>query len=130
MISRITLMLTMLLSTAHSPFCRCCVATDPVTPESGVQVQQCPHCCDQKSQPKPCPVRPDCCCRVTRMLMLADTQGCGLETNSHHSGGELFVDDSYCDGEKVQPENSALAASPLTDRGGRALLMRTSRLRF
>lgn len=130
MIARITLILTMLLSTAHSPFCRCSVAADGDTSGVASQSQECSHCNEQEPGSVPCPVRPDCCCRAGRMLILADLQDSEVPRDSYPAGDGFFNADreallSAC---HLNDVTVTVAENPEKDSGGRAHLMRTCRL--
>ena len=130
MIARITLILTMLLSTAHSPFCRCSAATDEETSDVAGQSHECSHCNEQEPGSVPCPVRPDCCCRAGRMLILADLQDSEPARDLHPAGDDFF--NAHCGALRsachLNDVTVTVAENPETDSGGRAHLMRTCRL--
>lgn len=130
MIARITLILTMLLSTAHSPFCRCSAATDADTSGQAGQSHKCSHCNDQQSGRLPCPTRPDCCCRADRMLMLADLQDSESTRDSNPTGGVLFNADreTSLSAGHLNDVAALVTDRPKVDSGGGAHLMRTCRL--
>ncbi len=130
MIARITLILTMLLSTAHSPFCRCGVVADEDTSDVAGQCHECSLCSDQEPESVPCPVRPDCCCRAGQMLMFADLQDSELPRDSHLARDDLFNADreSLLSASHLNDVAVTFAENPATHSGGRAHLMRTCRL--
>ncbi len=130
MIARITLILTMLLSTAHSPFCRCSAAADGETSDVASQSHECSHCHEQEPGSVPCPVRPDCCCRAGRMLIFADLQDSELARDLHPTGDDFF--NAHCgallSASHLNDVTVTVAENPEIDSGGRAHLMRTCRL--
>jgi len=130
MIARITLILTMLLLMANSPFCRCSAAADGDAFELTGQAQKCSHCCDDGSRQLPCPARPDCCCRVDRMMIFVDGNDTELARESHPTTGELLNDHGNLALRTILSEGTPTSVRPLIDCGGRALLMRTSRLQI
>lgn len=132
MIARITLILTMLLSTAHSPFCRCSDATDVDVSAQASQSRECSHCSEQESGSLPCPARPDCCCRASRMLMVADLQDSDFTRDSNLTGGILLDADREASLSAVHLHDMAIIFGelPKVDSGGRARLMRTCRLQI
>merc|ERR1711916_410793 len=99
-------------------------------PEVAVQSLECSHCSEQERGSVPCPVRPDCCCRAGRMLILADLQDSEAPRDLHPTGDDFFNADreallSACHLNDVTVTD---AEKPETDSGGRAHLMRTCRL--
>ena len=130
MIARITLILTMLLSTAHSPFCRCSAASDGNTSELAMQVEVCTHCCEHESNSLPCPARPDCCCRTSQVLILADIQDSDFVRDSQPNGTDVFFSVSPCSFLAISHKAAGLATGMPVNSGCRALLIRTCRLQI
>lgn len=128
MTARITLILTILLSTAQLPFCRCSVTNGENTSELATQAEACSHCRNHESSSRPCPARPDCCCRTSQLLMLADIQDSEFARDSQPTGSDVFFGDSRCSFQINSQEDAVLAAGTQIDSRGRALLMRTCRL--
>lgn len=130
MIARITLILAMLLSTVHLPFCCCHAAnaTDSPVPSSGVR--GCSNCCEPESQTPSCPTRPHCDCRTGRMLVLADLQDSEVPRGSRPTNVEILNADheSLAVASRRIDVPLIVAMCPATDSGGRAHLLRTHRL--
>lgn len=132
MTARITLILTLLLSTLAPPVCRCHAAIDETGTLSKRPVPGCSHCCDGQSNSLSCPARPDCCCRSNQNLMLAESQDSESELAARAlpNGSDVAREHSGPCLTRIRSGRVLMSAYTLTDSGGRVLLMRTRRLRI
>jgi len=129
MTAHITIIVAMLISVFHAPVCNCHSKRQNDLPSTSSGVAQCcHHSSDESGDSLPCPARPDCCCREAIQAMLVDSLESGIAADTRQPGHHIPVTGNSIQLLSTRRVSLASKSSPITDSGGRAVLLRTHRL--